>query len=256
MSIIIGFNPVDYKDEGRKRAQETAIKVLSFAPQPFIPLALGFYDEVENPIVKSYGIKSLNILKRDSQKEIGNTRKLPYVKEMLEVLEKINCDKFGIINSDVLMNYRVFKLLIEDKDAYMFPRYEIADLTAEEFMRGEINIVYDKHPGNDGFFFKKEWWMNNKKYLHNDLILGEADWDNYYRDMIRKKTNSYVEERAIYHVKHKEGWLFKSPGQISNGKIWLDLWESTLEKASMLKPEWVKWEEERLIRVAKLKDKR
>jgi hypothetical protein len=63
------------------------------------------------------------------------------------------------------MNDSVFKLLLDDKDAYMFPRYEIADLTAEEFQRGEIDIVYDKHPGNDGFFFKKEWWMNNKKFF-------------------------------------------------------------------------------------------
>jgi hypothetical protein len=215
---------------------------------------LGFYDEAENTIVKSYGIKSLNILKRDSQKEIGNSRKLPYIKEILDVLEKINCDKFGIINSDVLMNYRVFKLLIEDKDAYMFPRYEIADLTAEEFSRGEINVLYDKHPGNDGFFFNKKWWINNKKFFHDDLILGVADWDNYYRDMIKKRSNNYTEKREVYHVGHKEGWLSKSPGQISNGKIWLDLWEESLEKVPKIKKQDEKFEEERLIRVAKLKN--
>ena len=120
MSIVIGFNPVDYKDESRRKAQETAIKVLSLAPQGFIPLALGFHGDSNNHIVESYGIKSLNMLTRDSQKEIGNTRRLPYIKEIMNLLSSITCEKFGFINSDILMGDMSFRLLMKDKDAYIF----------------------------------------------------------------------------------------------------------------------------------------
>ena len=230
MSIIIAFNPVNFKDEQCICRQNTAIEVLSMAPQGIIPLAIGFYGDSKNEFVESLGIKQINVLKRDSQKEIGNDRKLPYIKEIFDILCKIDCKKFGFINSDILIDKKVYNTIEKKSEACIFSRREIKPISTDQFINNQIEILSDEHGGADGFFFDREWWLNNRHLFHDNLICGETDWDNCYRDTIKKYSNNYIEDRSLYHVFHSAKWTTKSKGAINNIKIWMDMWEDNMEK--------------------------
>lgn len=226
MNIVVAFSPVNYKDERRRKAQEVAIRVLSRSPSFVYPVAFDFLkDSSPFSVVEECNIPTLNILKRDSSKTISNTRRLPYIKEILELCSKIDCDIFGYINSDILVDENVYQNLFEDKDAFIFSRSDIAEVSVEDFLSGKSKVIYggDKHIGADGFFFKKEWWLNNRQKFPDNLIIGSTEWDTCYRHIIKKLTTNFVESRSLYHVYHNQTWTTTSPSALNNIAIWNEI---------------------------------
>jgi hypothetical protein len=217
--VVIGFNFAEFSDVRKRNRQQVAIEVLENLPDNFYPIA---FDFIKSESIFNFNINKLNILKRNSLNEIGNDRNLPYVKEILNYLNKIDCDKFGIINSDILLNHKFIKLIEKDFDAFILPRYDISEVSSSKFINNDFNVIYggDGHIGADGFFFKKKWWDDNSHLFPQDLILGETEWDTSYRYIIKNNCDNYIEERSVYHVYHDAKWTLNSKGAKNNIKIW------------------------------------
>lgn len=217
--VVIAISPVNYVSPRRQEAQKTAIEVLSRLPENFKVVALS-YDGEKPTVPLPHNIENLSVLKRNSEKEIGNQRPLPYIKEILGLTRKLECDVFGYINSDILVGSRFIDNLSQERDAYVFARSDIAEVNAMRFLSGAFKVIFggDKHPGADGFFFSTEWWDKNSHLLPDDLIIGETEWDTCYRHIIRQ-TKNFMEDRCLYHVYHDAKWDSKSVGGKNNVRI-------------------------------------
>ena len=106
-SIVIAINTGKCNALKRQQEQSNARDVLKSLsakhhPQLIFPVSFGFINDTHNCIDDS-NMRSINILRRNSRIEIGNNRDLPYIKEILDLCSKIDCYKFGYINSDILV---------------------------------------------------------------------------------------------------------------------------------------------------------
>lgn len=222
-TAVIAINYSPFRDIKKANRQHIAMEVISEAPEWVYPIALGLDDSVHE--AERYGIRSFNILKRNSKVEIGNNRDLPYIKEIMDIVSRIDCGKIGYINSDILVGNEFYEALARDFDAYIFSRSDIAETCSKKFLKRDFKVIYggDQHIGADGFFFKKEWWLNNRNYFPDDLIIGETEWDTCYRKIIKNIASNYLEKRVLYHVYHDAKWNLTSPGAINNIKIWRDI---------------------------------
>ena len=222
-TVVIAFNYVNFQDRKQKERQLTAMSVMQNAPPWAFPIALGFAGSMDS--AEPYGIRTFNLLKRNSRLEIGNTRDLPYIKEILDWSARIECGKIGYINSDILLGQSFYDAIQEDYDAFIFPRADIAETNAARFCKGDFKGIYggDQHIGADGFFFKREWWLKNRDHFPNNLIIGETEWDTCYRKVIARVAENYLERRVLYHVYHDAKWKLDSPGAKNNIAIWESL---------------------------------
>jgi hypothetical protein len=217
--ICVGINYFE-GNESQKERNLMALEVLSRHKDKIEVYSFNYEDDIEYKILKKYGVKQENILKRNSYKEIGNSRPLPYIKEILNCCHSKRSEIFGFINSDILLNEKFFKT-ISNFDAYIMPRSDISTLSYIEFFKNNYRVIYggDQHLGADGFFFSLKWWEENNHKFPEDLILGETSWDVVYRTIIKKECNNYIEKRCLYHVYHNPNWNNNTNGARNNLKI-------------------------------------
>lgn len=223
--VIIGVNCAVMRDGKANIRQKVAIDVLlENKPSNAKVVNFCYLDERQ----EQYRNVPTVYLKRNSKDEIGNTRPLPYIKEIFNALASSEVcpeDNFilGYINSDILLTKDFFDILHSDAEAFMFGRTEITEVwSVSDFNKERYKPVWggDSHPGVDGFFFDKDWWVENSHLFHDDLILGETEWDTVYRHIVTNNATDYVYERELLHVYHDAKWSTSSPGAVNNIKIW------------------------------------
>ena len=213
--IAIGTHCVNYRDVRRKRCQNDAMYTLLENKYKEVEVcSFNFEDDVAElpfyfPISKS--------LKRDS-KELKTDRRLPYVKDIMDLTCEMDCDIFGSINSDIFLHKDFFDLFEEDKDVYLFGRTDIEEVNISKFNSKNFRVVWDGHPGCDGFFFKKEWWLKNRNHFEDSLIWGEPAWDDYYALLINYLSQNVMTKRAVHHIYHDTVWTHLSVGAKHNIK--------------------------------------
>ena len=175
----------------------------------------------------------LKTLRRHS-KDIGNDRDLPYIKEIFDNCSLFECDVFGYINSDILLDKSFFNLFKESIDAYVFYRKEIIDTKSHDFINGDFEYVWggDKHVGNDAIFFNKDWWIGNRHKFPDSLILGETEWDTCYRRIIKGESNNFLMERSLWHVFHHTNWKLDSKGALNNISVLKNIEDKYGEEAN------------------------
>lgn len=240
-NIAVAINPAFFENEKRAKLQKNAFRVLSMAPKNVLPVAFDFIGNEIHPDIKEHGIKSLNILKKDAAAILGNSRRLPYIDEIMNCCAQLDCDIIGYINSDILMNYDVYKILESDCDAFSFQRYEVQDVSPEDFMNGRMKIIpyvaiHGGLPcGIDGFFFKKDWWIKNAEHFTDQLVIGEASWDYCYDFTIKKLAKKHVFQRCLFHVYHTITWKYETKAALNNRKTELELkakqWPAVMEES-------------------------
>jgi hypothetical protein len=154
-----------------------------------------------------------------------NNRNLPYIKGIFDYCSTLDCDIFGYMNSDILIRSDFFDFFDGEKDAYFFYRNEIEKTTASAFNSGSYKKVWggDKHPGNDAFFFDRNWWHENSGLFPDSLILGETEWDTAYRVIVKNEASKYDSNRSLYHVYHDQIWNTVSNGAKHNIAIWKEI---------------------------------
>jgi len=217
--IILSINYVNYHDGEKKAYQDFALSVLEKNKPSNVEVAVFAHEDDDVKVPASFRV--FKTLKRNSKKIIGNNRPLPYIKDILSQCFKMECDIFGYINSDILITKNFFDCFDKKKiDAYMFMRYDISQVKdIGEFNKKSFKIKYKNHPGFDSFFFRKKWWELNKQRFHDNLILGEPEWDFYYYQRIYEGTREILIQRDLYHVFHRTIWTLESPGAINNRRI-------------------------------------
>jgi len=219
-SVVIAFNYVEFKDKAKKSRQDVALSVLKKAPSWVFPVCFGFENGSRYP--EQLGFYTFNMLRRNAMTEIGNDRELPYIYEIMDLAATIECDKIGYVNSDILLKDDFYNCVKADFDAFIFSRYDIVDVNSDRFLNNDFRVIYggDTHAGADGFFFKREWWKENRNKFPDNLIIGETEWDTCYRKLIKKNCYNYIEKRLLYHVYHDQKWNLTSNGAKNNIKIW------------------------------------
>lgn len=230
--VTIAINYVDYKDSFKAKNQRRAMQILSRLSTPNCNLmSVNFpSDKVDLPP----NFRVFKSLKGDSQNDIGNWRKMPYIKEIMDHSSKLGCSIFGYMNSDILVTKDFFKMFRSNADAYICSRIDIEPLSINDFINGKIKVcekhyVKGIHDGVDAFFFSKKWWKKNSKLFHDGLIMGEPFWDWYYRDIIHRNADKYIELHNVYHVWHDVIWRNESPGGSRNEAIYRH-YRSTVKK--------------------------
>jgi len=215
--IIVALNPVNYKDGRKRQHQEAAFDILERNKPSNVDIACFNYptDDVNVPPT----FKVFKCLERNSAKTIRNTRPLPYISDIFNHCSHMEADVIGYINSDVLLSKEFFSLFSKDIDAYMFSRTDITPVNHSKLEKKDFRVVWNEHPGYDGFFFRRAWWSKNRKKFSAGLILGEPEWDYYYRKRIVALTDKRMNKRALYHVFHNTIWTLESPGAIHNRTI-------------------------------------
>lgn len=217
--MVIAINYVNYSDPYKRRLQDTAINILDRVSPPDVMLTS--FNLPEDIVNVPAHWRAFNNLKNNSKKIIGNDRSLPYIYEIFDACSQLKwCNSFGYINSDILINKGFFDLFSNDIDAYIFYKKDIEEVNYDKLMSGNFHIVWSDPPGQDGFFFKRTWWLKHKNLFPKELILGETEWDTCYNSILQYTTKNIMIKRALYHVYHERKWNLTSPGAKNNIAIW------------------------------------
>lgn len=212
MKYLIAINYVDYDIENKKISQDLCINYL----KKYKNISLASINFIDDNVDLPDCFQVIKNLKRDCQKEIGNNRRLPYIKELLDICSDIDCNVFGYINSDILINDDFLNDLScfnEGINACIFYKKDI------RINGDKIDIVNEYPHGQDGFFFNKKWWISNRNFYPSNLILGETEWDTCYNSITQNISN-YLIKRSLLHIDHERIWSLDSRGAINNKIIW------------------------------------
>lgn len=217
--IIVAINYVNYNDPDKKKWQKNAINtLLTNKPSNVEIVSFNFPDE---EIKLPSEIRVFKTLKRNSRKVLGNNRDLPFVKEIFDQCAQLRGNIFGYINSDILIPKDTFNLFTWQNNVYLFQRTDISDVSVKQYNNRKYKKVWDKHPGFDAIFFRKQWWNQYNHKFNSELVLGEPEWDYYYYKRIRRitKLKKVLVGRHIDHIFHKTIWTLNSKGAINNRVI-------------------------------------
>ena len=213
---MLAINYVDYQDPEKKSRQEVALSVLQkIVPKNVSVLNLCYPDQDF-----TLPIPTLKTLSRDSQQEIGNNRRMPYIKEILDKVALEDCDVFGYMNSDILLDRSFFDIFDPRYDAYVCYKKDIKPITVDNFLTGKIEVVEERPYGVDAVFFRTEWWKSSGSRFSEECIVGESEWDTIYNSIIQGCGANYFIGRVLHHVIHERVWTIDSRGAINNKLIW------------------------------------
>jgi len=218
MKILAAINYVNYKDPSKKGKQDLCVSLLIQHKVDCVKLVSFNYPDDQVTLPPSFTI--IKTLKRNSAKEIGNWKPLPYIKEIFDQCAKEDVKIFGYMNSDVLIENGFYDRLNGCSDVYLFQRIDISEVNKQTLNKHVFNIVNKEHPGFDGIFFDKRWWVNNQHRFNPDMILGEPFWDYYYKELACRYSKKVTIQRALYHIHHETKWNLISPGAENNQKIY------------------------------------
>lgn len=221
MRYLIAINYVNYQSEYKRRSQDTAISVLvRNKPHNAILTSVNFSNEQVN-VPPDFHI--VPMLQNDAQKKIGNNRRMPYIKEIMDICSNMPSDVFGYMNSDILLKKDFFDVFKKNIDAYVFYKKDIESLSVDDFIDGKIKVINESPDGVDAFFFSRKWWIANRSFFPSELVLGESEWDTCYNSIIQKVTTNYALNRTLYHINHDRIWTLDSRGAVNNKLIWDDI---------------------------------
>jgi len=216
--IVLAINYVNYRNVLRNELQSVAMEVMVERKLQNVQL-VSFNLAIDNTVSIHPAFHVFRNLRRDSAVTIQNNRHLPYIKEIFDNCVQMKCDVFGYINSDILLPKNFFRIFNKKTNAYIFVRTDIENITARDYINEKRKERWKGHPGCDGIFFKRNWWVRNRNKFHNDMILGECEWDLYYRRIIKECNAGHVEKRILDHVFHETTWTSTSNGAKNNLRI-------------------------------------
>jgi hypothetical protein len=136
------------------------------------------------------------------KKEIDdNSKKLPSVKEIFDVLAGTDCDYFLFLNNDIIISNRFLKEIEESIECYPISRMHIYDI---ESLNDTPKLESYSVHGFDAFLVKKETWLNIRNHFE-DIILGRFYWDTYFATMFNilcKCKNINKLPPVCFHIEH------------------------------------------------------
>jgi hypothetical protein len=142
-------------------------------------ITLNTLNKKSNIFIKDY----FNDKNSERKQEINeNTKELPSVKEIFDVLSNTDCDYFLFLNNDIILSDRFLKEIEPEYECYPMSRVNIKDINSLN-EQPEI-IEYCVH-GFDAFLVKKDAWLKVRNKFE-DFILGRFYWDTFFATMFNK----------------------------------------------------------------------
>ena len=170
-----------------------------------------------------------------SSKDLGDTRKVPYVHDVIEeakgyIKDELHMkihgknDTIMITNMDTILHEKIIETIWK-KPMFYGSRRELEEDKKRLLTEEQISKLVVAHESSaDAFAFPVQWW-NIHKCKYPDMLLGCQWWDSVLIDLMEAtKQNKKEDIRVtdhIYHRNHKPFWfspetMFKNPGQKHN----------------------------------------
>lgn len=157
-------------------------------------------------------VTTIDQLRRDSSMFVDNsTKKLPVVKDVLDILADQSCDYFIFTNSDVIINKNLIKHINKHKpQAFACSRMNINQIESfDNVLNQKITPTRYEVAGFDTFVFQKEWYLDNN-HIFNDYLIGMPVWDVVYAGMIKLFAGNHPlgnqNPPFCFHVEHDITW--------------------------------------------------
>jgi len=223
-NLTLGINYYEPNQKERRFILDEATKLFHGCEEQVIS-----YNFEDDPTY-SIPLEQRKVLKRSSVDKIGGSKKVPYVKDILNEVAKENSEYIGYVNSDIHVSSNFFGELLKDKmlkfDCYMLKRFNITSTEASNFLLCKYKHILGnpKHSGIDCFIFRKEWWLKNRDKFPDDFLVGETHWDLAYKYVVMNCENTtYYESHHIWHVYHDQTWDYKTPMALHNIRLYENL---------------------------------
>lgn len=131
----------------------------------------------------------------------NNTKKLPIIKEIFDILASTDCDYFVFLNNDIILSDRIFKEITSEYEAYTVSRVNIKDIVSLNDIP-EL-LEYCVH-GFDAFVIKRQTWLDIRNNFE-DFILGRFYWDTFTATLLNlfcKCKNLNKLPPVCFHIDH------------------------------------------------------
>jgi hypothetical protein len=177
---------------GKYKRQNIAIESLLHLKKtfPFINIYNFQFKDEEKTFQDSYeGIDTLFDLDSSSLTYMKDAKKkLPVFSEMIfKGFNYGDPDYVIYVNSDVILLPRLIELILkESPDCLTGPRLDIEDnlQSFQDVLDDKVTPQRVEIAGYDFFVFKKEWFNENKKYLHSKFLIGKPFFDVVYAGLM------------------------------------------------------------------------
>lgn len=131
----------------------------------------------------------------------NNTKELPIIKEIFDVLANTDCDYFIFLNNDIILSDRIFKEITTEYECYTVSRVNINEI--KNLNEIPELLEYCVH-GFDAFIIKKQTWFDIRNNFEN-FILGRFYWDTFTATLLNlfcKCKNLNKLPPVCFHVEH------------------------------------------------------
>ena len=164
------------------------------------------------------------IFTRNSKTVVGDTRVLPFVRDLIDFCSvrcKTSDDIIVLTNDDTCfaesLSGQIENAIQNKKPAYAY-RWDFRCPITQPLVQADMSGA-TWYSGSDLFVFTNEWWMENRLDFP-DLIMACEYWDCILRQMI-KRSGGMELQKAIYHEWHdslwqQPGFRQNNPGQKHN----------------------------------------
>ena len=165
--------------------------------QPLSKLKLSS-DKVIKEYFKHEGLQNeYNLKKNDID---NNTKKLPIINEILDILSETDCDYFLFLNSDCILTPAFNKLKIENYDSYSLCRANTDDTINS--LSDSVELEAISVHGVDGLLIKKDTWLSIKNNFEK-FILGRFYWDSYFSAKLKLLSKSKYLNKTPFLLLHE-----------------------------------------------------
>lgn len=151
-------------------------------------------------------------LDRDSSQFVNkSTKRLPVVRDILDILANQPCDYFIFTNSDVIVNKNLIKHINKHKPTAMScSRMNIKPIESfDRVLSRQIVPTKYEIAGFDTFVFQRDWYLNNRS-IFNEYLVGMPVWDVVYAGMIKLFAGNHPlgnqNPPFCFHVEHDMTW--------------------------------------------------
>jgi cellulose synthase/poly-beta-1,6-N-acetylglucosamine synthase-like glycosyltransferase len=143
--------------------------------------------------------------KRNSS-DVGDTKGLPYLKDLYDQAVATGADCVVYTNSDCALSPRFYETIANMKGPILeFHRMDVF---------GEIknlNDLYDNahvvhQTGVDGIAIRTDFWAKYRNKINFEFFIGEPHWDTSICGIFRRLGLSAINTDQLYHPRHQTAW--------------------------------------------------
>jgi hypothetical protein len=159
-----------------------------------------------------------------TSKDIGDTRTLPYVKDLIDTVDVQSNEEDVVIltNMDTVLHPAILTYC-HPSALYYGCRRELDKDVKRLLTNEQINELHLSNENSaDVFIFSINWWRQYRD-KYPDMLLGCQWWDSAFIDLMISTGGRRITNH-IYHRNHKPFWfdktnMFDNPGQKHNREL-------------------------------------